>query len=267
MRHRLWALAFCCAAVLIFQWAGAAQALVAIDPGHGGYDRGIIYDTGGKETSEKRVDLAISKAIAAALRAKGASVFLVRSVDRYLGIAQRARIASARQPAVFLSVHLASANAFQIYASLMPNVQLPPAAPAGGNQAPPAAPAAVNQAPGNLPPAGNQGVQAGPASGGGGQTGPDQQALRQYYLYSMRQRPYLGKSRDLASALEQSLKQAFPGETISYMEIPLPLLDAIAAPAVLVECPAPQYMDYNNPAVVSGMAQAIAGAIISYGTY
>ncbi len=263
-----------CAAVLIFQWAffqqaGAAQAIVAIDPGHGGYDEGIVYNADGKEISEKKLDLAIARAISAALQAKGANVFLVRSVDRYLGIAQRAQIASARRPALFLSVHLASAGAFQVYVSLMPSPQLAPVPSAAAGQAMQAGTGgAAGGAAGT--PAGGPAVQTGPAvlaaPVNGGQPGPDQQALRQYYLYSMRQRPYLGKSRDFASALEQSLKQAFPGGNISYMEIPLPLLDAIAAPAVLIECPGPQYMDYTQP-VISGIAQAVANAVMAYGAH
>ncbi|MDA8326536.1 MAG: N-acetylmuramoyl-L-alanine amidase [Nitrospiraceae bacterium] len=262
-----------CAAVLIFQWAffqqaGAAQAIVAIDPGHGGYDEGIVYNADGKEISEKKLDLAIARAISAALQAKGANAFLVRSVDRYLGIAQRAQIASARRPALFLSVHLASADAFQVYVSLMPSPQLAPVPSAAAGQAMQAGTGGAAGAAGT--PAGGPAVLAAPVNGGqainGGQAGPDQQALRQYYLYSMRQRPYLGKSRDFASALEQSLKQAFPGGNISYMEIPLPLLDAIAAPAVLIECPGPQYMDYTQP-VISGIAQAVANAVMAYGAH
>ncbi|MDA8387206.1 MAG: N-acetylmuramoyl-L-alanine amidase [Nitrospiraceae bacterium] len=232
--------------------------VVAIDPGHGGYDEGIVYNSpDGNRISEKNVDLALALAMAADLRAGGAKVFLLRQADRYLGIYQRTRIASARRPALFLSVHLSSTAAFHIYVSLMPQAPVPPTPVP---QAPPA-PAAGTGAAATNTTAG----QTGSLSGSSGQPTPQQQALRNYYQYRFRQRPYLPQSRDFASALEQSVTQAFPGKNVSYMEIPLPILDAMACPAVLLECPGPQFMDYTDPATVSGIARAVAGAIMTYG--
>lgn len=262
-QNHKWLAAFLCAAFIMFT-SGRARALVAVDAGHGGYDEGIIYNAGGKETSEKNVDLELSRAITAALRAKGAAVFSVRPVDRYLGIAERARLAAAKKPDLFLSVHLSSTDSFKVYMTLMRNVQI--------------APPAVKNPPANINPsispditggqaqtANKQVVPGGQVVTGGQGAAPDAAELKRFYEYSKKQRPWLGQSRDFATKLEQSIQQAFPGKNIAYMEIPLPLLDAIAAPAVLIECPAPQYMDYADPSVVSSIAQAVANAAAAYG--
>ena len=252
--------------------AQAARAIIAIDAGHGGYDEGIVYDSGENPMSEKNVDLGLARAIAADLRARGIKVFLVRQADRYMGIDQRAKLASARRPALFLSIHLSSTAAFQLYVSLIPGAPVPAPAPQTPAPAMPGTPmsAPVSAAP-PAPGAGaigdeqGTGLQTGPAAGVLNGLTPEQLALRRYYQYQFRQRPYLPQSRDFATVLDLSLQNAFPGKNVSYMEVPLPLLDAMECPAVLLECPGPQFMNYTDPSTVSGIADAVAGAIMTYG--
>ncbi len=201
-------------------WAQASGAAaspgntVVVDAGHGGYDAGIVYNSpDGMQTNEKDADLRIARAVISTLRAAGTEAFATRPVDRYMDISQRARAAQAKSPGLFLSVHLSSTGAFNIYVTSLPQDQTDPG---------------------------------------------------QFYLYSNRQRPYIGESRDFASALEQSIKQAFPNVSVLYTEIPLPLLDMIGAPAVMLECPSPAYLNYRDPAVAGRIAQAVAGAVRAY---
>ncbi len=194
--------------------AAGPPAVVAVDPGHGGYDDGIVYNNrDGKQVKEKNVDLEIAKALISDLQAQGAVAFATRRVDEYMNISRRAQAAQAKSPNIFLSIHLSATGSFNIYVTNMPQAQGDP---------------------------------------------------KQLYLYSKRQRPFIGKSRDLASALELSVKQAFPNVNVSYMELPLPLLDEMGAPAVLIECPGPAYLDYTDPSVSGRIAQAVAGAVMVF---
>ena len=209
-------LLICAAAFVLWAPASVAAApasntIVAVDAGHGGYDSGIVYNSrSGAQVKEKNADLKIARAIISAIQAKGTGAFAVRQIDQYMDISQRARIADAKSPDLFLSVHLSSTGAFNIYVTNIPQGQ--------GD-------------------------------------------LKQFYLYSKRQLPYIGKSRDFASVLEQSIKQAFPSVNVTYMEIPLPLLNQIEAPAVLIECPGPAFFNYNDAATSGLIAQAVANAV------
>ena len=89
----------------------------------------------------------------------------------------------------------------------------------------------------------------------------DQGDPKQFYLYSDIQRLYVKESRVFSQALEESIKQAFPGVNVTYMEIPLPLLDRIGAPAVMLECPNPAYFNYQDMATSGSIAQAVANAV------
>ncbi len=188
--------------------------IVAVDAGHGGYDDGIVYNTrSGQQIKEKDADLEIARAIISTLRAGGTGAFAVRPIDRYMDLSQRARAVQAKSPDLFLSIHLSSTGAFNIYVTSVPQ---------------------------------------------------GQDDLKQFYLYSNRQRPYIEKSRGFAQALEQSIMQAFPGVNVSYMEIPLPLLDRIGAPAVMLECPGPAYFNYRDTNTAGRIAQVVANAVMVF---
>jgi N-acetylmuramoyl-L-alanine amidase len=82
----------------------ARPALVVIDPGHGGWDRGGMP---GQVLPEKPYTLDTGKRLAEALRADGIKVVLTRNADYYVSLGQRVSIANAysRYNAVFVSIH------------------------------------------------------------------------------------------------------------------------------------------------------------------
>lgn len=92
-------------------------AAIVIDPGHGGYDGGLVHITStGKEVKEKDVDLKISLALMAALRARGYNVRLTREVDRSMTIPERLASVGGSPVSAFLSIHLSDNGSFNIYA-------------------------------------------------------------------------------------------------------------------------------------------------------
>lgn len=84
---------------------------VALDPGHGGYDVGILSG----ELREKDLTLAVAKDIEAALVKRKRPVFLTRKSDQFLSIADRAASVSQRPPDIFISVHLSMSGNFVLY--------------------------------------------------------------------------------------------------------------------------------------------------------
>ncbi len=94
-----------------------------------------------------------------------------------------------------------------------------------------------------------------PEQGGG----PEDQ-----YLYSNRQKPYLAESRKFAAILEGSLKQAFSPVEVVHIEMPLPLLNEIAAPAVMVETPYPASFNYSGQRLKDLLSSVIANSIDEY---
>ncbi|MEY2403804.1 MAG: N-acetylmuramoyl-L-alanine amidase [Acidimicrobiaceae bacterium] len=75
---------------------------VVIDPGHGGKEPGAVGPTG---LVEKDVNLDISQDVQRLLEAEGAKVVLTRPSDYYSTIQNRAEIALALHPQVFISIH------------------------------------------------------------------------------------------------------------------------------------------------------------------
>jgi N-acetylmuramoyl-L-alanine amidase len=77
-------------------------ANVVIDPGHGGKEPGAVGPTG---LVEKDVNLAVAQDVQQQLEAEGAQVVLTHPFDYYSSIRNRAEIALALHPQVFLSIH------------------------------------------------------------------------------------------------------------------------------------------------------------------
>lgn len=75
---------------------------IVLDPGHGGYDLGILSG----DLREKDVTVAIAKDIEAMLIKRGMHVSLTRKSDQFLSIIDRAMSASQRPPDIFISIHL-----------------------------------------------------------------------------------------------------------------------------------------------------------------
>jgi N-acetylmuramoyl-L-alanine amidase len=83
--------------------AGLAIARVVIDPGHGGSNTGAAGVVEG--LYEKRLTLAIARALAKRLEAAGVAVTLTRSDDRYVSLRERVRVANAAGADLFVSLH------------------------------------------------------------------------------------------------------------------------------------------------------------------
>jgi N-acetylmuramoyl-L-alanine amidase len=77
-------------------------AHVVLDPGHGGGETGAVGPSGGQE---KAVNLAVAREAQRRLEALGATVVLTRTEDYRITLATRAAIATALQPALFVSIH------------------------------------------------------------------------------------------------------------------------------------------------------------------
>ena len=75
---------------------------VVLDAGHGGYDPGASY--GGHD--EKDITLSITRKVQNILEAKGVKVFLTRSEDRFISLAERVEISKSINPNLFVSVHV-----------------------------------------------------------------------------------------------------------------------------------------------------------------
>lgn len=73
-----------------------------IDPGHGGYDPGIIDG----DLREKDLTLTIAKEMESMLLKKNRPVFLTRRTDQFLSITDRSILANQKTPGIFISIHL-----------------------------------------------------------------------------------------------------------------------------------------------------------------
>jgi len=103
------------AAALLFLMAAPALAatpvtgkVIMLDAGHGGYDPGAVNPR--NRVAEKWISLAVVHRLKDMLEADGAKVLVTRIDDRFVGLAQRAAMANAAKPDVFVSVHHNSAG-------------------------------------------------------------------------------------------------------------------------------------------------------------
>jgi len=88
-----------------------AGRVVAIDPGHGGRDVGMVGPQGRSPfLREKDVTLAVARELAAELQRRGFRTVLTRSSDTLVALADRGRMANARGADVFVSIHVNAAN-------------------------------------------------------------------------------------------------------------------------------------------------------------
>jgi N-acetylmuramoyl-L-alanine amidase len=100
-------------AALTASAAGAATSpvtgkVIMLDAGHGGYDPGVINPRNG--VAEKWINLAVVHRLKEKLEADGAKVLVTRIDDRYVGLGQRAAMANAAHPDIFVSIHHNSAG-------------------------------------------------------------------------------------------------------------------------------------------------------------
>ena len=109
---------------ILFKLSNVFAFTILIDPGHGGEDDGAKVMTSGKVLDElikeKDISLSISQKIYKKLTEKKYTVFLTRSFDRTVSLAERAALAETIKADLFISVHInssASSNAigFETY--------------------------------------------------------------------------------------------------------------------------------------------------------
>lgn len=85
--------------------------VVAIDPGHGGRDVGMLGPIGQAPfLREKDVTLAIGRELAAELGRRGVRTVLTRRRDTLIALRDRGRIAGADSADLFVSIHVNAAN-------------------------------------------------------------------------------------------------------------------------------------------------------------
>ncbi len=91
--------------------AGAGPRVVAIDPGHGGPDVGMVGPLGARHyLREKDVTLAVGRALADELQRRGVRAVLTRTRDTLIALRDRGRIAGADSADLFVSIHVNAAN-------------------------------------------------------------------------------------------------------------------------------------------------------------
>ncbi|MBR6127797.1 N-acetylmuramoyl-L-alanine amidase [bacterium] len=81
------------------------EITVAIDAGHGGYEKGAIGCLGDEE---KVINLKIAEKLAEILKAKGANVVMTRECDGFTSLDERVKIARDAEADIFVSIHLNS---------------------------------------------------------------------------------------------------------------------------------------------------------------
>ena len=89
--------------MLLSTAAHARSFRVVVDAGHGGSNTGAPAVVAG--TYEKRVTLAVARALADELRVRGIDVVMTRERDQFLTLRERVRRANAAAPDCFVSLH------------------------------------------------------------------------------------------------------------------------------------------------------------------
>lgn len=82
------------------------------------------------------------------------------------------------------------------------------------------------------------------------------------YSLSARQKKYMGRSRILSESIAKAIKDEFKKNVI-YREMPLPILNSIGAPSVLIEIPSPRFVIYDQP-MKTRLINAIINGITTY---
>lgn len=83
------------------------------------------------------------------------------------------------------------------------------------------------------------------------------------YSLSSRQKRFLGKSKALADAIEKAVKDEFKVDILR-REMPVPVLNSVGAPAVLIESPSPRFVAYDQQ-MKTRLVKAIISGFAAYG--
>lgn len=80
-----------------------SEAVIVIDPGHGGDDVGALSTD--EQVEEKEITLSTAKKVKAALEATGATVYLTHETDEYIQLSDICAYSSEKSADVFISLH------------------------------------------------------------------------------------------------------------------------------------------------------------------
>jgi N-acetylmuramoyl-L-alanine amidase len=96
-----------------------ATYFAVVDPSHGGEERGAALSD---QLSEKDVTLAFARKLRQELEGHGVSTLVLRDGDTTLSLDQRANLANAAHPAIYICIHAASQGAgVRVYGSMLPS--------------------------------------------------------------------------------------------------------------------------------------------------
>ena len=179
---------------------------IAVDPGHGGEDRGA---KGAKGLQEKDAALALALALKVVLEDQGFEVLLTRKEDFFIPLWDRARKANEAGADLFISLHLNAARAKAAKGSEVFFLSL------GQGDSDAAAVAALE----------NSGVKDRPAP----------ESVLSSILEDMAQKAYLQESERLAVHLQTQLNHLGGIKERGVKQAPFVVLRGAAMPAVLVE--------------------------------
>ena len=94
------------------------RMLAVVDASHGGDERGAALTD---QLPEKDVTLAVARKLRQELESRGISVVMLRDSDAMLQLDQRAALANAASPGVYISIHASSqGNGVRLYTSALP---------------------------------------------------------------------------------------------------------------------------------------------------
>jgi len=215
----------------------SAIQTIAIDPGHGGADAGVVGAAG---TREKDLTLAVARRIKATIEARlGIRVLLTRDDDRALTLEERTAVANNNKADLFVSLH---ANA-----SLRPEVTGTSIYYAAFEST------AVSAA--------SAGVERVPTFSG---------AMRDIELvaWDLAQTHHLDRSMAFAAILEERLKDRVTLAARAIDRAPLAVLESANMPAVLIEMGfltnTEQEKQLTGSGMQSALVQAVTEAIIRF---
>ncbi|ASZ06886.1 MULTISPECIES: N-acetylmuramoyl-L-alanine amidase family protein [Enterococcus] len=85
------------------QPASLSDAVIVLDPGHGGDDVGALSND--EQTEEKTLTLSTAKKLKAALEAEGATVYLTHTTDEFIQLGDICTFSKEKSADVFISLH------------------------------------------------------------------------------------------------------------------------------------------------------------------
>ncbi len=228
-----------------------ARHIVALDPGHGGPDVGMLGPLGRRPfLREKEVTLAVARYVADELRRRGVEAVLTRTRDTLIALADRGRVAAAHGAGLFVSIHVNAANPHWRNAAAARGFETYFLAEARTEDA-----KRVAQME-------NESVRFETDA-----TAPSGDPMK-FILNDLAQNEHLRESSRLAAIMEDSLRLVEPAEARGVKQAGFAVLATSYMPAVLVELGyGSNYAEARFLTSASGqrtLARGIAAAIVGY---